>query len=160
MNNCFDHWLCGNSVIWYIRCRFVLKRVFAMPPFTLKLASKKFSMAIKNTQQMPKCHDFNGKTTMFCWGVQRIPRLDEQGEPSPKPPCHGRNGLRAVVICSFSQLCPLSHRTHVWYIWQHMATFTINIPQMWAYIYIYHTWILYGFANSWIGEKDQDFAVW
>ena len=108
-----------------------------MPPFTLKLASKKFSMAIKNTQQMPKCHDFSGKTTMFCWGVQRIPRLDEQGEPSPKPPCHGRNGLGAVVICSFSQLCPLSHRIRMYgiygNIWQHLP----SIYPKCEHIYIY-----------------------
>ena len=36
----------------------------------------------------------------------------------------------------------------------YMVTFTINIPQMLAYIYIYHTWIL------WVIKNPHCFKVW
>ena len=105
-----------------------------MPPFTLKLASKKFSMAMKNTQQMPKCHDFSGKTTMFFVG-----------------------GFRGSLVSTNRASLVQNHRAMAgmdWELWWfvhfpsyvlfpigsvcmvYMATFTINIPQMWAYIYI------------------------
>ena len=61
---------------------------------------------------------------------------------------------------------PLAHRIHVCYIYNvyGTVTFTINIPQMLAYIYIYHTWILWVWINNWLRSDwiklDQRWNLW
>ena len=65
---------------------------------------------------------------------------------------HVQTAAEAVFIQDLEHLSPHDGSVCMPY----MVTFTINIPQMLVYIYIYHTWILWGILVQLVWSRRND----